>query len=400
MTSRSQRPSQVRPRAPSTGRPVPSKRPTQRQPTPGRIAPHRKIDRGPGLPLWAQLLLVVAIVALGAAILFSGMGLLGKVVAGIGSAFSGAITQVTATASPSPTPAVAPNAPTLTPPTESYTNQPKIDLTGLIPSSYIGRSGATIRVYRALASASPTQIAEIPVGVTPGFIVPDITLGNGRNDFTATIVDPGGESAPSKVVTYVLDTTKPKITITAPTKDALVNDKTVTIAGKTQARSAMVAKNQANSASITATAGDDGSFSMILAISTGTNAIQITATDPAGNQTVTAISVIRGSGKLSAKLTASRYQFAQGSLPMNITLSVAVTDPNGRPLDGAAVTLTLTPPGVGPITQTLTTDATGTAIWQTAIPAGASPGKGIAAALVETTAFGTTTAQTVITIGP
>jgi hypothetical protein len=328
------------------------------------------------------------------------MGLLGKVVAGIGSAFSGAITQVTSTPSPSPTPPIAPNAPTLTQPTESYTNQPKIDLTGLIPSSYIGRDGATIRVYRALASASPTQIAEIPVGATPGFIVPDIALGKGRNDFTATIVDAGGESEPSKVVTYVLDTAKPKITITAPAKDAPVNGKTVTIAGKTQARSAMVAKNEANSASITATAGNDGSFSMVLAISVGSNGIRITATDPAGNQTETLITVIRGSGKLDAKLRVSRYQFTQGSLPATVTLSVVVTDPDGRPLEGATVTLTLTPPGVAPITQTLTTDATGTAKWQTTIPAGASPGKGIAAALVETAAFGATTAQTVITIGP
>jgi hypothetical protein len=328
------------------------------------------------------------------------MGLLGKVVAGIGSAFSGAISQVTSTPSPSPTAAIAPNAPTLTQPAESYTNQAKIDLTGLIPSSYLGREGATIRVYRALASASPTRIAEIPVGATPGFIVPDIALGKGRNDFTATIADAGGESVPSTVVTYVLDTAKPKITITAPAKDAPVNGKTVTIAGKTQARSAMVAKNEANSASITATAGNDGSFSMVLAISVGSNGIRITATDPAGNQTETVITVIRGSGKLDAKLSVSRYQFAQGSLPMNVTLSVAVTDPDGRPLTGATVTFTLTPPGVAPITQTLTTDATGTAKWQTTIPAGASPGKGIAAALVETAAFGTTTAETVITIGP
>jgi hypothetical protein len=364
------------------------------------MAPHRKIDRGPGLPIGAQLLLVVAIVALGAAILFAGMGLLGKVVSGIGSTFSGAINRVAATASPSPTAPIAPNAPTLTQPTESYTNQPKIDLTGLIPSSYIGRTGASIRVYRALASASPTQIAEIPVGATPGFIVPDIALGKGRNDFTATIVDPGGESAPSAVVTYVLDTAKPKITLTSPTKDALVNDTTVTIAGKTQARSAMVAKNQANNASITATAGDDGSFSMVLAIGTGANAIELTATDPAGNQTQMVINVIRGSGKLAAKLSASRYQFSQKSLPTNITLTISVTDPDGHPLDGAAVTLTLTPPGVVPITQTVTTDATGTAVWLTAIPAGASSGKGIAAALVETVAFGTTTTETVITIGP
>lgn len=401
MTSRRQRPSQVRPRPPSTGRPAPTKRPASRPPAPGRIAPHRRIDRGPGLPIWVRLLLVVAVVALGGAIVFAGMGFLGKVVAGIGTAFAGAITQVTATPSPSPTEELAPNAPTLSQPTQPYTNQATIDLSGTIPAAYVGQEGVTIRIYRTLAEAGPEQVAEIPAGETPGFVVPGMELAKGRNDFSATLIGPGGESETSIIVTYILDTSKPKITITKPAKDAVVNGKTVTIQGKTQAHSALVAKNEANNASITGTAGDDGSFKLVLAIDSGQNGIRITATDPAGNQGETVLSVLRGSGKLSARITASRYQFTRRSLPEDITLTVRVTDPDGRPLDGASVTFTLTPPGVAPISRALTTDGSGVARWQTTIPGGpggATVGKGNAAALVETEAFGTTTTQTVITI--
>ena len=398
MTSRRQRPSQVRPRPPSTGRPAPTKRSAPRPPAPGRIAPHRRIDRGPGLPIWVRLLLVVAVVALGGAIVFAGMGVLGKVVASIGTAFSGAITQVTATPSPSPTEALAPNAPTLTQPAQPYTNQATIDLSGTIPATYVGQEGVTIRIYRTLEDAGPEQVEEIPAGATPGFVVPGIELAKGRNDFSATLVGPGGESETSIIVTYILDTAKPKITITKPARDAVVNDKTVTIQGKTQAHAALVARNEANNASITGTAGDDGSFKLVLAIDAGQNGIRVTATDPAGNQGEAVINVLRGSGKLSARITASKYQFTSRSLPGVITLTVRVTDPDGRPLEGASVTFTLTLPNVGPITQPLTTDGTGVASWQTTIPEGATVGKGIAAALVETDAFGTTTTQTVITI--
>ena len=66
--------------------------------------------------------------------------------------------------------------------------------------------------------------------------------------------------------------------------------------------------------------------------------------------------------------------------------------------NNASVTFTLTPPGVAPITRTMTTDGQGQARWRTAIPKGAALGRGVAAALVHTQDFGDTTTQTFITI--
>ena len=117
----------------------------------------------------------------------------------------------------------------------------------------------------------------------------------------------------------------------------------MTIVGKTQARSSLVAKNLANNASVTGKAGDDGSFKLVLAIASGPNAIRVTATDPAQNQAAVLINVNRGAGKLRAEITASRYQFVRKRLPDDVTLSVVVTDPDGHPVDGATVTFTADP---------------------------------------------------------
>jgi Glucodextranase, domain B len=337
------------------------------------------------------------VVALGAVVVFAGVGVLGNVVGAVTKAFDQTILSVTTTPSPSPTLRVAPNAPTLSVPAESYTNQKTVDLTGVIPTGFIGREGAAIRVYRTLPDHGPQQIAEQDVGATAGFTVPGLELAKGRNDFSATLVDPGGESPTSKVITYILDTTKPKVTISKPAKDAVVNGKTVTLVGKTQARSALVAKNLANNASITGTAGDDGSFSLILAIAPGPNAIRITATDPANNEGSLVVNVNRGAGKLRADITSSRYQFTRSSMPADLTLTVDVTDPDGHPLDGATVQITLSLPGHEVISRTLTTDGTGRVRWRMTVSYAAS-GRGGAAALVQTKDFGETTSQTFITI--
>jgi len=348
--------------------------------------------------MYFRILLVVGIVALGGVIVFAGIGLLGRAVAIVSTQFSAAISQVTTSPSPSPEEQVVPNAPALSVPTESYTNQKTVDLTGTIPAAFVGQSDVTIRIYRALQDQGPQQVAEQPVGDTPAFVVPGMELAKGRNDFTATVVGPAGESDPSKAVSYILDTTPPKITISRPAKDATVNGKTVTIVGKTQGRSTLVAKNLANNASVTGTAGDDGSFKLVLAIANGPNAIRVTATDPAQNQAAVLLNVNRGAGKLRADITSSRYQFVRRRLPDDLTLTVVVNDPDGHPVDNASVTFTLTPPGVAPITRTMTTDGQGQARWRTAIPKGAALGRGVAAALVHTQDFGDTTTQTFITI--
>ena len=56
------------------------------------------------------------------------------------------------------------------------------------------------------------------------------------------------------MVRYVLDQAPPKITITSPKDGAVVNGKAVELKGKTQARTTLLARNDANGSSI----GGDG----------------------------------------------------------------------------------------------------------------------------------------------
>jgi len=72
-----------------------------------------------------------------------------------------------------------------------------------------------------------------------------VELTKGTNDFTVSIVGPAGESDPSAVVRYVFDAAPPKITISSPKNNALVNGKAVKIKGKTQARTTLAARNAA-----------------------------------------------------------------------------------------------------------------------------------------------------------
>src|SRR5450759_5629615 len=82
----------------------------------------------------------------------------------------------------------------------------------------------------------PVQVREIALGETPNFAIPDVPLQPGRNDFSAIAIGPAGESEASPIVTYVLDTSKPKITITSPANASTVNGTSVTTVSYTHLR--------------------------------------------------------------------------------------------------------------------------------------------------------------------
>ena len=368
-------------------------RPTQTT----RLAGRRTGPQTSTLPLVAKGGLALVVIAIGVLVLFNAPGMVGAFVGGIGNAVGGVVGKLSATGAPSPTDLVLPPSPSLTIPGQPYTNQPKLDLTGTIPNSIAGQSGDTIRIYRKVGTAAPAQVAEIPVPSSPTFTVPAVALATGTDAFTATVVSPAGESPPSIAVTYILDQSKPKITISSPAKNAIVNGTAATIKGQTQAGSSISARNEANGVTAVATADNTGAFTVVIALAGGLNGISVTATDPAGNTGSVVISVQRGTGALSVKLTASAYHL-NSARPNTITMKVVVLDPNGAPLTGANVTLTLTVPGDGitPFSQQKVTDANGSAVFKTTIPA-TTAGKGEIAVIVDTTDYGEATTQVPLT---
>lgn len=395
---RGARPSHVRPRPPSTGRPKPTPvRP--RRPTSVRISPQRRIDRTGGLPIGARLILALAVVVLVGVVLYAGSGGLSRAVASLGGTIGAVVHRLTATPTPAPSAPIALDTPVLEAPAEPYTNRPTVDLHGTVPAAFVARPDFTIRVYVTLPDQPPKLVREIAVGATAAFAATGLELAPGRNDFSATLVGPTGtESDPSPVVTVILDTEPPKVTISSPKDGAVVNRDRVEIKGTTQGRSTLVARNEANAATASATAGTDGTFSITLPLVPGVNGITVTATDPAGNSGSTVLSVRRGSGQLSTTLTANAYRFRQADLPAELRIELTVTDPNGRPLGGAAVLFTISIPGIPPITTETVTGGDGVAAFQTVIPKAAATGTGPVAALVTTDAYGSATARTAITI--
>jgi hypothetical protein len=397
-TRRDPRQTHVRPRPPSTGRPAPIKvRP--RAPGPTRLSVHRPIQRDRGLPIIAKLGLVAAVALLGVMVLYLGAGGLGGVVGGIGASLSGFVTSITAAPTPKPSVIAVSDPPSLQQPVEPYTAEATVDLVVSVPSEVAGDPSSRIRIYLALKDQAPAPIQEAPVASTAQTVIP-VELTKGINDFSVTIVGPGGESDPSPVVRYVLDQAPAKITIYSPKEGGVVNGATVEISGKTQARSTLIARNAANGSSTSGLAGTDGLFTLSLGISTGTNEITITGTDPAGNAKDMLLTVRRGSGQLTVVLGSSAYRLSVAKLPQDMTLTAAASDPDGNPLVGADVTFTLSIPGIPTVTQDLLTDDQGRASFTTAVPEGADPGQGSATILLTSEEFGSTQDYTVITIEP
>ena len=95
---RALRGSQVRPRPPSSGRSTPQK--LRPRPSPYRVAQHKPVARGPGIPFIGRAVLALAVVALGAVVLYSATGQIGKIVAGVGGAVSSFLTNAGANPSP------------------------------------------------------------------------------------------------------------------------------------------------------------------------------------------------------------------------------------------------------------------------------------------------------------
>ncbi|MGH2464818.1 MAG: hypothetical protein ACRDGI_05100, partial [Candidatus Limnocylindrales bacterium] len=275
MSSRRGRTSQVRPRAPSTGRIEPSRVKSRPSQTP-RLAGRRSGPRSAGLPLVAKAGLALVVVAFGLAVLLNAPGVIGALAGGVGNALGGVADKLSSTAAPSATDLVLPPSPSLAVPSQPYTNQAKLDLTGTIPNSVAGQAGYTIRVYRTLGTAAPAQVAEVPVGASPTFTVANVALATGSNAFTATLASVAGESPPSIAVTYILDQAKPKITISSPAKNAVVNGTAATISGQTQAGSSVSARDEANGVTAVATADNAGAFQIVIAIANGINGITIT----------------------------------------------------------------------------------------------------------------------------
>ena len=303
----------------------------------------------------------------------------------------GSMTNIAAKPSPSASGQLT-DAPAIDPPDQPTTNIASVDLTVHVPAGIPGLQGYTCRLYVTLPGGQPTRLTETPIGGTATLILSSVGLTKGTNTFTATVIGPAGESAPSQPVTVVLDVSKPKITITSPKNGASVSGTSVTVKGKTQAASEVRIGNDSNGATVSTTADDTGLFAAAVTIASGANNLTITVQDPAGNGNTATITVLRGTGTLKVNLTGSVYQFNSKKLPTHVTFTAVVVGPDGKRVAGATALFTVSVPGLQPLVSSqITTDSSGTATFSTTIPKGAMAGAGLASVLI-TMPTGTLTA--------
>lgn len=349
------------------------------------------------MPLLGRLVLAVGVLALAVGVLYVGVAGFGTVAAAVGSTVTGFVDNVTKTPAPSPTPIVVAETPSIVAPSEPYTNREQVDLVVTVASKFLGDPAYRIRVYLALEDQEPAAIDEASLALTPQTIIP-VMLTKGINDFSVTLIGPAGESESSPIVRYVLDQDEPGIKLDSPKDGATVNRRIVDIEGRTQGRSTIIVRNRDTGESIGGKAEANGAFSLTIPLAQGSNRIVVSATDPAGNSKELELEVRRGSGELSASLSANTYRIKRSALPTEIRLTATVDDPDGRPLSGATVTFTLSIPGIKTVTGEVTTQSDGKATFETSIPRGADVGGGSAAILVRSGEFGSASDQTVITI--
>ena len=395
MTSPRGRTSHVRPRPPSTGRPSASVRTVRPKAT--RVRQHRGLEtRRRRLPLPTRLLLALSVLALGGAVFLTATGGIGPVVSTLGAGFANAFGRLIATPVPTPAIIVATGAPVIAPPDSAYTNEATIPLKVIIPADVVGLADAKIKMYLALQGLDPSPIEEIPVGSSASVTIP-VQLTKGKNDFTATIDRSGVESDASAVVTVFLDQTPPKVTVKSPKNGTTVAEPQLTLKGTTEPQATIIGRDDANGVNVTVTALPDGTFTVILPLEPGPNAIHLDTTDLAGNQSVTDLSYVQGAGQLSANLIASLYRISVSHHPGSLQLTVIVTDPTGAPLPGASAAFTLLLKGLAPISGTALTGADGRASFTTPLVGTLQVGTGAATVLVTHPVYGQTTDHVALT---
>jgi hypothetical protein len=377
----------VRPRPPSSGRP----RQTVKVSAPDRrrIREHRGLDaRRPRAPLVTRTLLALAVVLLGGAAFALATGSVQPILSSLGAGFQSAINRLAPSAFPTESGLPLADSPHIASPGQPYTNQSSVNLDITVPLDAVGDPAAKVRVYLALEGLEPTVVGEWPVGTTSHLVIP-FDLTEGRNAISATLLTSAtDESEHSPIVTWILDLNKPKIAISSPEDGDNIETPDALVRGSSQAGSTLVARNPANSASISTVAARDGTFEFQLPLVQGKNEIEITATDPAGNQNSKTLKLVQGRTEMRVNLRASLYTISVKHHPSSLQLIVVVLDPTGDPIEGARAFFTLQIPGLAPISNELLTGADGRATFTTPLIGELAVGGGVATVLITDDTYG------------
>jgi hypothetical protein len=225
-----------------------------------RIQEKRNTRRG--------LFYIIASVILFMVFLNFGIPLAGRLASAIGSAKNRGADQTASS--------TAPISPQLDP-------LPEFVATNSITLSGRAESGSTLRIYR-----NGNNIKEAIVDQSGNFSI-SITLSDGDNKISVSSVNSSNkESEKSREYNVILDNQDPTLEVTNPTEGENIygsNNKTYTVKGKTEKDIRLTVNDRL------AIVADDGTFTVKINLSDGSNALNFIAVDRAGNKTEKTVTV-------------------------------------------------------------------------------------------------------------
>jgi hypothetical protein len=284
-------------------------------------------------------LAVALLVIAGGAIVFAGGGLNGP---GDG--------QPNASSAPLP-------APQILAPEQSLTRDATMDLTLLRP---IGLDADD--EYRVRITVNGDTERERPLPDQEQFVIAGIALAEGENSIRAALVGETGVGASSPAIIVTRDTTAPVIRVTKPEPGAIVYSETFSMRGRTEAGATLSVVDVASGSDIGTSVDADGRFTTELTLVVGDNELLLSSRDLAGNSASTHLVIHRANSLAALTLTVSNDRLKAEDLPQRLVATAHIQDERGQPVDGAAVTFSVSPPNATTITYR-TTSVDGQAEW-------------------------------------
>jgi len=250
-----------------------------------------------------------------------------------------------------------PPAPTLLSAARPITRGSKTDVTAVRPLGLRQDQQYRLRVY-----VNGEKATELDLPDQEQFVISDVDLVEGDNEITASLIGDGGESADSAPISVVRDDRPPVIRVSQPGTDETVYADSTTLLGRTEPGADISITDARTDISIATSLQPDGHFSAALSLDLGNNPLVLRSTDAAGNRSSVRFNVVRAVSEASVSLSIAPTELFTEDLPATIEMTARVRDELDRPVDGAQVTFSVSPPTRETMTYR-TTSTRGVARW-------------------------------------
>ncbi|HLB44923.1 MAG TPA: hypothetical protein VJK49_06005 [Candidatus Limnocylindrales bacterium] len=248
-------------------------------------------------------------------------------------------------------------APTLLAPAATITSADTVDLTLIRPTGLATGEDYQVRIF-----VNGELERERPLPAQEQFQVTRIPLVEGDNVIRAALAGGGGQGQLSVSITIVRDDVPPVIRVFRPQPGSTIYTQTEVLRGRTESGASMSVTDVLSGQELETIVQPDGRFETRLALALGDTQLVLHSRDGAGNEASTRITMRRADSLAALTLTISAAELRMADLPQRLEARAIIQDERGQPVDGAAVTFSLSPPNAATMTYR-TSSVAGRATW-------------------------------------